>query len=63
MLKQVQIDLPANHDDIAALEPGNVVFLNGVVYTAREGVYNRILEEGADLPAGLVETSNANFHC
>ena len=62
-LKQVRLKLPAGPEDIAALEPGAVVFLSGLVYTAREGVYNRVLVEGQALPEGLAAASNVNFHC
>ena len=62
-LKQVRLSLPARAEDIAALELGSVVFLSGLVYTAREGVYNRVLAEGHSLPPGLTEASNVNFHC
>ena len=34
-----------------------------MVYTAREGVYQRVLNEGHSLPQGLSEISNVNFHC
>jgi L(+)-tartrate dehydratase beta subunit len=63
MLKEIHLDLPATAESIASLELGSVVYLNGVVYTAREGVYDRILNGGAKLPAGIKETSNVNFHC
>ncbi len=62
-LKEVDLQLPATADAIAALKPGNIVFLTGVVYTAREGVYDRILKDGDALPADLATISNVNFHC
>lgn len=62
-LRQVRLKIPASRDAIAGLELGNVVYLDGVVYTAREGVYKKVIEEGAPLPEGLRELSNANFHC
>ncbi len=62
-LKEVNLQLPATPEAIAALKPGNIVFLSGFVYTAREGVYDRILNDGGELPAGLTELSNVNFHC
>ena len=62
-LKQVHLNLPATPDDIARLEIGQIVFLTGLVYTAREGVYQRVLGEGQSLPDGLIEASNVNFHC
>ena len=58
------IDLPASPEAIAVLRPGDVVYLNGVVYTAREGIYERVLGQGQALPvADLASISNANFHC
>ena len=62
-LKKVSLDIPAKPEDIAKLELGSVVFLNGVVYTAREGVYKRVLEDREQVPASLAAVSNANFHC
>jgi len=63
MLNKVSIDLPASPGAIAKLEPGSIVYLNGLVYTAREGVYDRILNGHDKLPKGLIEASNVNFHC
>jgi len=62
-LKEVDVQLPASPETIAKLKPGNIVFLSGLVYTAREGVYDRVLNEGVELPAGLSSQSNVNFHC
>ncbi len=62
-LKEVDLTLPATDEQIAALKPGNIVFLTGVVYTAREGAYEKILNQGVALPDGLIEKSNVNFHC
>ena len=59
-----RIDLPATPEAIAALRPGDVAYLSGVVYTAREGVYQRVLAEGEGIPVEeLASVSNANFHC
>lgn len=62
-LRKVSLTLPATPEDIAALEIGSIVTLSGIVYTAREGVYNKVMAEGHALPEGLCETSNVNFHC
>ena len=62
-LREIHIDLPATPESVASLELGAVVYLNGIVYTAREGVYDRILNGGGQLPKGLRDASNANFHC
>ena len=48
---------------LAELAIGDIVHLDGVIYTAREGVYMRALEEGHELPVDLPAVSAANFHC
>lgn len=61
--KTVRLKVPVEAQDLADLEIGSVVYLDGVIYTGREGVYKKVLEQGAALPAGISELSNANFHC
>ncbi|MGI9435771.1 MAG: fumarate hydratase C-terminal domain-containing protein [Geminicoccaceae bacterium] len=48
---------------LAALKLGDIVHLDGVLYTAREGVYMRAIEQGVPLPMDLPAESCANFHC
>jgi len=48
---------------LAELRLGDVVYLDGIIYTAREGVYMRALEEKANIPMELPAKSAANFHC
>ena len=62
-LRKVSLNLPASPEDIAGLRPGDVAFLSGVVYTAREGIYELVLNKGEPLPDGLTGISNVNFHC
>jgi L(+)-tartrate dehydratase beta subunit len=50
-------------DALAALKLGDIVHLDGVIYTAREGVYRRAIDEGHKLPMDLPAESAANFHC
>ncbi len=59
-LKTVTLDLPATTEDLRSLEIGTVVYLNGRVFTAREGVYKLAVDDGKPLPA---EVGTANFHC
>lgn len=65
MAKPRQIRLSTNPapGDLAALQLGDIVYLDGTVYTGREGVYKRAIEEGAPLPLDLPAESAANFHC
>ncbi|MEE8504605.1 MAG: hypothetical protein V3S40_00115, partial [Kiloniellales bacterium] len=52
-LETVRLTTPVSAEAIAGLELGQVVYLDGVVYTGREGVYRRILDEGRDPPVDL----------
>lgn len=59
----VRLQTPLRAEDLSNLKIGNVVYLDGVIYTGREGVYKRILEQGEQLPFDLAAVSNVNFHC
>lgn len=61
--KTVRLQVPVSEDDIKDLEIGTIVYLDGVIYTGREGVYKRVIEEGHDIPLDLPSVSNVNFHC
>ena len=61
--KTVRLKVPVTDEDLAGLEIGTVVYLDGVIYTGREGVYQRVIAEGHTLPLDLPAVSNANFHC
>lgn len=62
-MKVFHLNVPASKEDIAKLELGAAVYLNGMIYTAREGVYKKVLDEGLPLPVDLAPLSNVNFHC
>jgi L(+)-tartrate dehydratase beta subunit len=62
-LKTVQLDLPASAGDLRDLEIGTVAYLRGRLFTAREGVYKRAIEDGAGMPAGQDTLGLVNFHC
>jgi L(+)-tartrate dehydratase beta subunit len=62
-LKTVQLNLPASTADLRNLEIGSVAYLTGRVFTAREGVYKRAVEDGAGMPASKEKLGLANFHC
>lgn len=61
--KEVRLTIPVQQADLENLEIGTIVFLDGIIYTGREGVYKRVLEDGFDIPLDLPALSNANFHC
>jgi L(+)-tartrate dehydratase beta subunit len=62
-LKKVSLSTTPDKSALRSLELGNVVYLNGLVYTAREGAYIKVVDEGTPLPLDLPAQSAANFHC
>jgi len=59
----VRLKLPIRDEDLADLKIATIVYLDGVIYTGREGVYKRVVEEGMAIPIDLPAVSNVNFHC
>ncbi len=67
-LDQVQMDevhltTPVSPEAIRTLKLGDVVYLSGVLYTGREGVYRQVVDKGVALPDSVRELTNVNFHC
>lgn len=62
-LREIRLSTTPTADTVAKLRLGDVVYLDGLIYTAREGVYKRALEEKANIPMDLPVESAANFHC
>lgn len=62
-LKEVRLTTPVVPEDLARLELGNIVYLDGPIYTGREGVYRKVVDEGAPPPEGVLALTNVNFHC
>jgi L(+)-tartrate dehydratase beta subunit len=62
-LNTVRLGTNPSRADLEPLKIGDVVYLSGVIYTGREGVYMRVVEDGASLPLDLPAVSAVNFHC
>jgi len=62
-LRTVRLKAPVEVDDLRQLRIGDVVYLDGVLYTGREGLYNKLLVEKTEPPVPLASISNVNFHC
>ena len=62
-LKTIHLTLPARTEDLRKLEIGSVAYLTGRVFTGREGVYKRAVEDGLGMPAGKDALGTASFHC
>jgi L(+)-tartrate dehydratase beta subunit len=61
--KKIRLSTTPTPAAIAELSIGDIVYLDGLMYTAREGVYKRALEDRANIPMELPRDSAANFHC
>lgn len=62
-MDEVRLATPVSDADMARLKLGDVVYLDGFVYTAREGVYRKVVGQGLGLPASVTRLTNVNFHC
>jgi L(+)-tartrate dehydratase beta subunit len=62
-MNEIQLTTPITAEAIRSLKLGDVVYLSGALYTAREGVYRQVVEKNVPLPAGVRELTNVNFHC
>ena len=61
--REIRLSTTPTPEALAELRLGDVVYLDGLLYTAREGVYMRALEGKANIPMELPRESAANFHC
>lgn len=62
-LRKLRLEAPVSDEDLKRIRPGDVIFLDGIIYTGREGVYRKVVNEGAEPPVDLRSLSNVNFHC
>jgi L(+)-tartrate dehydratase beta subunit len=62
-MREVRLTTPVTEAAIAGLELGDVVYLDGVLYTAREGVYRKVVDQGRGVPDSVRALTNVNFHC
>lgn len=61
--RRIRLSTTPAPEALADLRLGDIVYLDGVIYTAREGVYKRALEDNANIPMELPARSAACFHC
>ena len=62
-VRELHLSTTPTPEAIANLRLGDIVYLDGLMYTAREGVYMRALEARANITMELPRDSAANFHC
>ncbi|WP_108485359.1 fumarate hydratase C-terminal domain-containing protein [Oceaniglobus ichthyenteri] len=61
--RKIRLSTTPTQEALNDLRLGDIVYLDGLMYTAREGVYKRALEDKANIPMELPRDSAANFHC
>jgi len=62
-MDEVHLTTPVSPEAIRSLKLGDVVYLSGVLYTGREGVYRQVVDKGVALPDSVRALTNVNFHC
>jgi fumarate hydratase subunit beta len=53
---EIKLETPLSEEDIKNLRAGDVVYISGIIYTARDRAHQRIIEEGApyDLEGSVI---------
>lgn len=62
-LRKVCLSTKPDPEALKDLAIGDVVYLDGVVYTGREGVYKHAIADGVEPPVDVRALSWTNFHC
>ena len=62
-MREVHLNCPVKADDLIQLQLGDLVYLSGIIFTGREGMYKRLIDQGLELPVPISEITNVNFHC
>ena len=51
--KKIRLKTNPSITEIKSIKIGDIIFLDGIIYTAREGVNKRVLEDKKPLPLEL----------
>ena len=62
-MDEIHLTTPVSAEAIRSLKLGDVVYVSGALYTAREGVYRQVVDKGVALPDSVRSLTNVNFHC
>ena len=62
-MDEVHLTTPVPAEAIRQLKLGDVVYISGALYTAREGVYRLVVDRGLPFPEVVSALTNVNFHC
>ena len=58
-----KLAVPLSDDSLRQLRCGDVVYLDGLIFTGRIGFYKKVVDQGIDPPIDLAKHCNVNFHC
>ena len=62
-MREIHLTCPVTSEDLVPLKLGDLVYLSGVIFTGREGFYQRLIDQKIELPTPISDISNVNFHC
>jgi L(+)-tartrate dehydratase beta subunit len=62
-IREANLTLPAAPQEVESLRLGDAVFLNGLVFTGREGLYHMIFEKNLEPGIDIRTLGGATFHC
>ena len=62
-MRELRLNTPLTENDLHTLRIGDLVYLDGVVFTGREGVYQMLFEKNIAPPLNLADLTNVTFHC
>lgn len=54
---------PVSAEALAQLKLGDIVYLDGLVFTGRIGLYKKLFEEKTPPPVDIATLTNVTFHC
>ena len=57
------LETPVSREALDKLRIGDVVRLNGVIFTGRIGLYKKLFDEEAEPPVDIAALTNVTFHC
>lgn len=62
-IREFNLDIPFDKEAVAQLRPGDAVFLSGLLFTGREGVYRQIFDNKLTPSIDIARVCPVNFHC